>query len=137
MLKVIEKEKEGTQLSEGKYSGRLIFSRIERVPKCREFLMTVKDAHDHDRGKRMIEDISLYLDGNQSFSVVDWAKAISDAFTHGWLVSVSRGIGSGCVIRICSIVAEHLLQIMNHEFEAALHCKLPAHGAGNTSQDAV
>ena len=124
MLKVIEKETEGIQLSEGKYRGRLIFSRIEKVPKCREFLTTVKDAHDHDRGKRMIKDITAYLDGNHSFSVVDYAKAIRDAFAHGRLVSTPRGVGSTCVIRICSIIAGHLLQIMNHEFETALRGKL-------------
>jgi len=121
MLKVIEKE--GTPLSQEKYRGGLVFSRIEKVPKCREFLMTVKKAHDHNRGKR----ISEYLNGNQSsFSVVDYAKAIRDAFAHGRLVSASDGIGSTCVISICTMIAEHLLQIMNHEFEAALRGRLSA-----------
>jgi hypothetical protein len=60
MLKVIKKEKEGIRLSEEKYRGRLVFSRIKKVPKCHEFLMTVKDAHDHNRGKPMIKHISRY-----------------------------------------------------------------------------
>jgi hypothetical protein len=72
----------------------------------------------------LIKDISLYLDGNQSFSVVDWAKAIRDAFAHGRLVSVSHGIGSTCVIKICTMISGHLLQIMNCEFETALRARL-------------
>ena len=123
MLKVIGQEKRN-QLSEGKYRGRSVFSQIARVPKCREFLMALKGAHDQDKGRRMIRDISLYLDSKQSFSVVDYGKVFRDAFAHGRLASASKDIGQTQVVKICTVVAEHLLYIMNHEFEAALRGKL-------------